>query len=140
MGDDLVDLTLPQCIVAAALDMEVVEQHASRAGLQRHSAATTRLRGVEAPPERDLIAEDNRLAVDNRKAAQDRLPCEGCGATLSLADLLELPGGRPVHVERVGQLARHIASAAAAAEAIDFLKQHDVGLDGAQRGGNPIEL
>src|SRR5262249_45351097 len=140
VGEDVVELPLAQPVVAAALDGQIVGEHAGRSRSERDARAAARLERIQTPSEARLLAEDDDPRILDGVPAQNRLAGDRRDAVSAFANLLEFTGGDPVHAEPTGEIVRDIAAAAASAETIDFLEQEDVAVDCRQLGGDPIEV
>jgi hypothetical protein len=136
VDDNLVDLFVAEPVVLGALDMRVVEEHATRFGSKSHPASLSRLEGIEAPPQSRLIRKGQRKRVADRVPTQHGLASEGRNVPARLPDLLELAGEHPVQTEIVGQILGHAAVAGAPSAHIHLLKEIEVSVQRGQRVAN----
>src|SRR4051794_40594497 len=115
------DLPSLQTPVASAFEMRIVDGHPGGSRAQGDAAAAARLDRINRPAPPVLRTERNRRRVLDHETTQDCLPGESGTAIAGLTDLLKFTRADPVHVQRGGQVARHVALTGAIAILIDFL-------------------
>ena len=138
VGPDVGELLLTECVVFAALDMCVVDTHASGVGAQRHARAAPRLNGACPPAQSGLVRERDHARRGDRISAQNRLTGQRGGIGATLSDLLEFASEQPVHLQALGQPLRDIPKPAAPAPEVHFLEQTHVGFERRQHVGMPL--
>src|SRR3954469_20884762 len=107
--EDLGDLEAAERVVAAALDVGVVDHDAGGPRLQGDAPSAPRLRGIDRPAEAILRSEQEQTGVLDWKAAENRLARDRRHSAAGLADLLKFARARPVEVELVRERPPNIA-------------------------------
>jgi hypothetical protein len=139
IGNDLRELIRAKDVIAAAFEMDAVEEQPAGPGTQRHSTTAPRLKWIEAPAESCLLTKPYHSGVRDRFPTQNGLARERRMIADGFTDFLKLSSRHPIHAQPIGQVLGHIAIATALAVPIDLLEQQHVGINRAQRVRNLLE-